>query len=130
MKCLKCGGKTGVADLVHTENNETYRRKECRVCKHEFYTIEFEIECDEKLSTEWGKFYRNGYVQKRNANQYKPRNYINGTTRKYERLTESDREYMMEHCYENPEIVAKHLDKKITTVRANMYKYRKERRKK
>lgn len=126
MKCSKCGGKIGVIDLVHTDNNETYRRKMCQVCKHEFYTIEFEVECDEKFSTEWGEFYRSGYARKRDAKQYEPRNCMPGTTRKYERYTEADREYMMEHCYETPEAVAKHLGKNVKTVSVHMYKYRKE----
>lgn len=128
MNCIKCGGKIRVVDLVHTNDNETYRRKRCKTCGNEFFTIEFEAEADEKFIMEWGVCHRNEYMKKRDASEYKPKNFIPGTIRKYERYTEDDRQYMMDHCYETPEVVAKHLGKNVKTVSVHMYKYRKERR--
>lgn len=126
MKCPKCGGKMRVLDLVHTDNNETYRRKRCQACEHEIHTVEFEVEVDEKFSMEWGRCRRGEYLRKRDGGAYQPKNYVPGTTRKYDRYTEEDRQYMRDHCYELPEVVAAHLGKNVKTVSVHMYKYRKE----
>lgn len=59
MTCPVCGGKTRVADIVHTPENEVYRRVECRDCGHSFYTVEYEIENDKTLRDIWRKNHRN-----------------------------------------------------------------------
>lgn len=59
MKCPKCGGKTRVRDNVNDEQaNERYRRRLCKSCGHEFYTIEFEIEDDDQLRETWSRNHR------------------------------------------------------------------------
>lgn len=41
MLCPKCGGKTGTLNtLLNPKDNETYRRKECKICGFRFYTFE------------------------------------------------------------------------------------------
>ena len=53
MICPKCGGPIKSTDSVHTEENETYRRKKCKLCSHVFYTVEFEVERDENFKETW-----------------------------------------------------------------------------
>lgn len=58
MKCPKCGGKAIVKNTLHNEENETYRKIECTratTCGHVFYTIEYEVEYDDKLKKELAK---------------------------------------------------------------------------
>ena len=40
--------------------------------------------------------------------------------------TDSEREYIRKHCFDNPKDVAKHLNRGFESVRKYMYKYRKE----
>lgn len=58
MKCRKCGGTAKVTDVVHTDTNVTYRRKQCAGCGRIFYTKETEMEFTDALDEEWRKFYR------------------------------------------------------------------------
>lgn len=58
MKCPKCGGLPKVIDVVHTNDNATYRRKKCAGCGRIFYTKETEMEFTDALDEEWRKFYR------------------------------------------------------------------------
>ena len=59
MKCPKCGSdKLRVTDVVKTPENEIYRQKECRDCKHLFYTAEFEVEPNDRFRSEWARYYR------------------------------------------------------------------------
>lgn len=54
MLCPKCGGGTKVCDTRYEgKENEVFRRHECKVCDNEFYTIEFEIESNNKLIDLW-----------------------------------------------------------------------------
>lgn len=58
MKCPKCGGKAIVKNTLHTDDNETYRRIRCihaETCGHVFWTIEYEIEYDDRLKKEIAK---------------------------------------------------------------------------
>ena len=54
MKCSHCFGKTAVKDCVSTAE-ENYRKRLCLNCGHIFFTIEFEVENDEKLKNTWRK---------------------------------------------------------------------------
>ena len=56
MKCPKCGKKMYVDDVVHTTENEVYRRKVCKACGHGFFTVEYEIEADKHLADIWFKY--------------------------------------------------------------------------
>lgn len=50
MVCPKCEGKVSVIDVRHDQgSNETYRQRKCTVCQHIFYTVEFEVETNDKL---------------------------------------------------------------------------------
>lgn len=48
-----------VKDVVHTLDNETYRKRKCSKCGYVLYTVEFEVECDENVTKIWCKNYRN-----------------------------------------------------------------------
>lgn len=61
MVCPKCGGKIHVVDNVNTNENETYRQKECRKCGHIFYTVEFEVDNDNSLKNTWKNNHRRNY---------------------------------------------------------------------
>ena len=52
MICTKCGGKIRVVDTYHSNNNEIYRRRKCDDCGRGFYTVEFEVDDDERLKQE------------------------------------------------------------------------------
>lgn len=43
MTCPVCGGKVTVRD-THVVHDEIYRRRMCTVCRHVYYTVEFEVE--------------------------------------------------------------------------------------
>ena len=58
MICPKCKGKLHTIDTVNTPDNEVYRRRQCKECGYEFYTIEFEAECDDKFKSMWNKYHR------------------------------------------------------------------------
>ena len=55
MKCPICYGKTKVIDTRHTSDNETYRKRKCVECDHEFLSIEFEVFLTEKVMEKWNK---------------------------------------------------------------------------
>lgn len=57
MRCSKCGERTRVIDRANSPE-EIYRKRECEVCGHRFYTIEYEIEKDENMWKEWTKYNR------------------------------------------------------------------------
>lgn len=63
MNCPKCGEKTKVIDLS-TAPDEKYRKRNCRVCGHKFYTIEYEVEYDQRFKDEWVKYNR-AYIRSR-----------------------------------------------------------------
>ena len=63
MVCPKCGGKVHVVDNVNTNENETYRQKECLKCRHVFYTVEFEVDNDKSLKDTWKNNHRRNYNQ-------------------------------------------------------------------
>lgn len=59
MVCPKCGGKTTVFDSsFNSETNEYYRARRCRVCNHEFFTMEFEVEYNEQFKKDWNNNHR------------------------------------------------------------------------
>ena len=59
MLCPKCGGKTHICDNVSdTETNENYRQRVCKECGHKFYTVEFEVEGDDRFKKSWWKNHR------------------------------------------------------------------------
>lgn len=61
MLCPKCGGKTTVCDTrFEGKENETFRRRICKSCDNEFFTIEFEIETNDKFIGLWKKLVRGG----------------------------------------------------------------------
>lgn len=64
MRCPRCNGKIETIQCVHTDENETYRRKQCQSCGHNFFTVEYEIENNAQFQKEWEQ-----YVLK-----YKPEN--------------------------------------------------------
>lgn len=46
MECPECGGKTSVINSREVEAN-VFRARECKKCKHRFYTEEVEIDKEE-----------------------------------------------------------------------------------
>ena len=72
MTCPKCEGKVTVTDSVHnSDTNETYRYKECLGCGRKFYTIEFEVDVDDKFMDEWYKHHRSRGRAKTHVGRYK-----------------------------------------------------------
>lgn len=55
MVCPKCGGRLNAMYTRHSPmpDNETYRQRNCLDCGHQFYTVEFEIEWNEKAQKIW-----------------------------------------------------------------------------
>lgn len=54
MLCPKCGGGTKVCDTRYdNKENEVFRRHACKDCFSEFYTVEFEIEANNKFVSLW-----------------------------------------------------------------------------
>lgn len=58
MKCSKCGGKVHVTDVVHTSQNEIYRRRKCVNCGNMYYTTESITRPDSDFLEEWSASYR------------------------------------------------------------------------
>ena len=59
MICPKCGGPTKICDTRFDANeNEVFRRHICKECEHETYTIEFEVEKDNKFVDLWRGLHR------------------------------------------------------------------------
>lgn len=59
MKCPKCDGDAGVVDSsFNPEDNEYYRKRKCKSCGHSFYTIEFEVSCDDTFKENYVKNHR------------------------------------------------------------------------
>lgn len=57
MNCPKCGGKGKVIRPYHTQENETIRHIVCTDCRHEFYSVEYEVECTSQLRADIGNIY-------------------------------------------------------------------------
>lgn len=57
MLCPKCGSKTRVIDNSKAPT-ETYRHRRCNVCEHEFFTIEYEVECTGKFMSIYYEHHR------------------------------------------------------------------------
>lgn len=57
MKCPECNEKTTVLDTRRAPQ-EVYRHRKCTSCGHTFYTVEYEVEDDEKFKKEYRKYYR------------------------------------------------------------------------
>lgn len=59
MKCVVCGGKTYVKDVVRDhEHSEIYRKRRCIECDEVFYTVEMSIEYNDDVEEIWRKNYR------------------------------------------------------------------------
>lgn len=56
MTCPKCGCPAPIIDFRRNKDNEIYRKRRCECCYSIFYTIEYEIEPDEKFFKEWEKY--------------------------------------------------------------------------
>lgn len=53
-KCPKCNSDTIVVDsCTNSKDQETYRKRVCIHCTHEFYTVETEVENCETLKNAW-----------------------------------------------------------------------------
>ena len=52
MRCPTCKGKLRTVDTIPCSDNSIYRRKRCLECGCLFYTIEFEIERNDKCRKE------------------------------------------------------------------------------
>lgn len=53
--------KITVLDTVHNDKeNEIYRKRQCRNCGYEFYTVEYEVEVNERFLNDWTKNHRLG----------------------------------------------------------------------
>lgn len=57
MKCPRCGEKARVKDIVHTPEM-TYRRLQCKVCRHIFHSTEERADMTEERQTQWNKWHR------------------------------------------------------------------------
>ena len=54
MLCPKCNGVTMVCDTrYNAKENEMFRQRTCKVCSHKFFTIEFDIEANNKFTMLW-----------------------------------------------------------------------------
>lgn len=54
MNCSECGGDTRVTDTNYNETaNERYRRRKCKDCGRVIWTIEFEVEFDDRYQEQW-----------------------------------------------------------------------------
>lgn len=59
MRCPKCNRATYIVHMTTSNENEEYRKRRCRGCGHELFTIEFEIEENEQLRNEWPEMFKN-----------------------------------------------------------------------
>lgn len=65
MTCPDCNSRLYITDnVLDTDNNELYRKRVCKQCGKELYTIEFQIDIDENLRNNWKKFYRRNKNEK------------------------------------------------------------------
>lgn len=54
MLCPRCNGATKVCDTRYDKKeNEVFRSHICKDCSHEFFTVEFEVEKNDKLVRLW-----------------------------------------------------------------------------
>ena len=54
MKCPKCENDVHIKlTRQNHDDNETYRLRKCKVCGHQFYTVEFEVEDNEIFREAW-----------------------------------------------------------------------------
>ena len=68
MICPICNGDVYVIDTVHNEEQgELYRRRKCTGCGRMTYSIEYEVEWNDKFKKQWTKWHR-CYADKRNVN--------------------------------------------------------------
>ena len=77
MKCPDCGGLLRGADILHiAENNENFRRRICTKCGKVVYTVEFEVEPDERFRKEWSTYAssRNKRYRRSKTKKEEPRN--------------------------------------------------------
>lgn len=59
MLCPICAGKVRVVDNVKNPfENETYRKKVCMDCNHEFFTVEYEVVVNKRFKEDWDEHYR------------------------------------------------------------------------
>lgn len=59
MICPKCDNNSLVYDTRYEEEeNEVFRCRVCKSCSHKFFTIEFEIENNDKFNSIWKKLAR------------------------------------------------------------------------
>ena len=69
MICPKCGGSCLVKDVVQNpDENETYRKRVCKVCNHTFYSTEFVVDQNKDFLDTWSECYvvhRVKYIRKR-----------------------------------------------------------------
>ena len=50
MKCPKCGSNNlKVIDTISSLDDEIYRCRKCSDCDNRFYTVEFEVETNDKV---------------------------------------------------------------------------------
>lgn len=56
MICPECGGKMNQTATVYNPNEqETYRRRECVNCGYPMYTVEYEVEPNERFEMDWAE---------------------------------------------------------------------------
>ena len=59
MLCPKCGGVTKVCDTRYEDKeNEIFRRRACKQCANEFFTVEFDVETNAKFDMLWKRLKR------------------------------------------------------------------------
>ena len=69
MTCPKCGSATKVCDTRYEEKeNEIYRHRICKKCNHDFFTVEFDVEKNDKMINLWKTLSR-GSLFNRNGGQ-------------------------------------------------------------
>lgn len=79
MRCPKCEGKLAIKDNVRSLHDELFRKRVCEKCGHTLYTVEFEVEANEKFMKEWRKCYR----KKNDPETYDCDHYSTKTVREY-----------------------------------------------
>lgn len=76
MKCEKCGStNVYVKDNVYVPpNNTNYRKRVCKDCGHEFFTIEFILEKNDPVAMEeWNSWHRLSRKKATKRKRRKPR---------------------------------------------------------
>lgn len=58
-ECPKCGKPMTVMDTVWNDHyQERYRRRRCNACGHVAFSVEFEIEDNDRFRRDWNKCHR------------------------------------------------------------------------